>query len=357
MAEVLGLGVTHYPPLSGTDDNLTRVFRGALADPQLPAELRDPANWPERARREWADDEGVAAGRAHRAELLAGFRRTRAALDEFRPDVVLIWGDDQYENFREDLVPPYAVLAYEDKVVHPWRHADESSNMKGKPNVWGEDDATARTIRGHRPFARHLVEALMARGVDVPYAYEPLHHPGFAHAFLNTVLYLDYDRAGFDYPVVAFPLNCYGRKVISYQGNITPLGVERELDPPSPSPSRIMDVGAAVARICADSPYRVALVASSSWSHSFLVDSTFRLFPDSAADERMYAALVAGDHAVWQHTTLEDAEKAGQQELLNWWALMGAMRELGVAPSWTSFAASNIFVSNKVFAIYDGAAR
>jgi hypothetical protein len=118
-----------------------------------------------------------------------------------------------------------------------------------------------------------------------------------------------------------------------------------------------MDVGAAVARICADSPYRVALVASSSWSHSFLVDSTFRLFPDSAADERMYAALVAGDHAVWEHTTLEDAEKAGQQELLNWWALVGAMRELGVAPSWTGFAASNIFVSNKVFAVYDGAAR
>ena len=197
----------------------------------------------------------------------------------------------------------------------------------------------------------------MSRGVDVPYAYEPLHHPGFAHAFLNTVLYLDYDREGFDFPVVAFPLNCYGRKVISYQGNITPLGVERELDPPSPSPSRIMDVGAAVARICAESPYRVALVASSSWSHSFLVDFTFRLFPDSAADERMYAALVAGNHETWQRTTLEDAEKAGQQELLNWWALVGAMRELDVAPSWTSFAASNIFVSDKVFAVYDGAAR
>jgi hypothetical protein len=353
MAEVLGLGVTHYPPLSGTDDNLTRVFRGALADPLLPPELRDAANWPERARAEWSDDEGVAAGRAHRAALLEGFRRTRAALDAFRPDVVLVWGDDQYENFREDIVPPFAVLAYDDLVVHPWRHADESSNMKGKPNVWGEPEDTEWTVRGHRPFAKHLVGALMQRGFDVPYAYEPLHHPGFAHAFLNTLLYLDYDRAGFDHRVVAFPINCYGRKVISFQGDITPLGVERELDPPSPSPSRIMDLGAAVARVCADSPYRVALVASSSWSHSFLVDSTFRLFPDSAADERMYRALVAGDHRTWESTTLEDAEKAGQQELLNWWALMGAMRELGRTPTWSTFAASNIFVSNKVFAVYE----
>ncbi|MDV7241796.1 MULTISPECIES: extradiol ring-cleavage dioxygenase [Rhodococcus] len=355
MAEVLGLGVTHYPPLSGTDDNLTKVFRGALADPKLPAELRDPASWPARAREEWADDEGVAAGKAHRAALREGFRQVRTALDEFQPDVVLIWGDDQYENFREDIVPPYAVLAYEDTTVHPWRHADESSNMKGKANVWGESEETSRVIRGHRPFARHLAEGLLSRGIDVPYAYKPLHHPGFAHAFLNTVLYLDYDREGFDYPVVAFPLNCYGRRVISFQGNISPLGVERELDPPSPAPSRIMDVGATVARICAESPYRVALVASSSWSHSFLVDSTFRLFPDSAADERMYEALVSNDYGVWETTTLEDAEKAGQQELLNWWALVGAMRELGKAPSWTSFAASNIFVSNKVFAIYGGA--
>lgn len=355
MAEVLGLGVTHYPPLSGTDDNLTRVFRGALADPKLPAELRDPASWPDRARGEWGDDEGVAAGKAHRAALREGFRRTRAALDAFSPDVVLIWGDDQYENFREDLVPPYAILAYEDTVVHPWRHADESSNMKGKPNVWREGEETTRTIRGHRPFARHLIESLLAQGIDVPYAYQPLHHPGFAHAFLNTVLYLDYDREGFDYPVVAFPLNCYGRKVISFQGNISALGVERELDPPSPSPARLMEVGAAVARTCADSPYRVALVASSSWSHSFLVDSTCRLFPDSAADERMYAALVAGDYAVWENTTLTDAEEAGQQELLNWWTLLGAMRELDMRPNWSDFVASNIFVSNKVFAIYGGA--
>jgi hypothetical protein len=353
VAEVLGLGVTHYPPLSGTDDNLTRVFRGALADPKLPAELRDPANWPERARAEWGTDEGVAAGRAHRAALREGFHRTRAALEEFAPDVVLIWGDDQYENFREDIVPPYAVLAYEDKVVHPWRHAEDSSNMKGKPNVWGEPEDTERLVRGHRPFAKYLVEKMMGHGFDLPYAYEPLHHPGFAHAFLNTLLYLDYEREGFDHPVVAFPLNCYGRKVISFQGNISPLGLEREMDPPSPSPSRIMDRGAAVARVCVESPYRVALVASSSWSHSFLVDSTFRLFPDSASDEHMYEALVDGDYATWASRTLEDAEKSGQQELLNWWALAGAMRELGRKPSWSTFAASNIFVSNKVFAIYD----
>jgi hypothetical protein len=357
MGEVLGLGVTHYPPLSGIDDNLTAVFRNALADPLLPPDLRNPENWPERARDEWSDDEGLDAGKEHRAQLVDGFRRARAALDAFQPDVVVIWGDDQYENFREDLIPPYAVQAYEDLTVYPWRHAHESSNMKGKPNVWGEPEDTARVVRGHRPFAKHLVESLFREGFDVPYAYRPAHHEGFAHAFLNTVLYLDYDRTGFDYPVVTFPLNCYGRKVVSFRGDITPLGVEAELDPPSPGPERIMALGAAVARVCLASPYRVALVGSSSWSHSFLTDSTFRLFPDTAADRRMYAALKAGDYDVWRGVGLADAEKAGQQELLNWWALVGAMDEFGRTPTWCEFAPSEIFVSNKVFAVFDVPAK
>jgi len=352
MAEVLGLGVTHYPPLSGVDDNLTAVFRGALADPLLPAELRDPANWPERARAEWSDDEGREAGRKHRAQLVEGFRRTREALDAFAPDVVVIWGDDQYENYHEDLIPPYAIQAYEDATVYPWRHAHDSSNMKGKPNVWDETEDTQRLVRGHRPFAKHLVESLFDNGFDVPYAYRPSHHDGFAHAFLNTVLYLDYDRTGFDYPVVTFPLNCYGRRVVSFKGNISPLGAEAELDPPSPGPARIMDLGAAVARVCRDSPYRVALVGSSSWSHSFLCDSTFRLFPDTAADKRMYTALEAADYDTWRNVSLSQAEKAGQLELLNWWALLGAMEELGRTPTWSEFAPSEIFVSNKVFAVY-----
>ena len=39
-----------------------------------------------------------------------------------------------------------------------------------------------------------------------------------AHAFLNTVLFLDYDRQGFPYPVIPFQVNCYGRRVIAQHG-------------------------------------------------------------------------------------------------------------------------------------------
>ena len=59
MAEFLGLGLTHYPLLAGTDDHMAGLLRWTLTDPDIPAELKDPANWPELMRREWSDDGGT----------------------------------------------------------------------------------------------------------------------------------------------------------------------------------------------------------------------------------------------------------------------------------------------------------
>src|SRR6516225_208450 len=100
MAEILGLGVTHFPPLSGPDENMGRILQRALADPAIPEALRYPEGWPSEMRREYGDDTGVSAARRHRDGLLAGFRNARRVLDEFDPDFVVIWGDDQYENFK-----------------------------------------------------------------------------------------------------------------------------------------------------------------------------------------------------------------------------------------------------------------
>ena len=51
--------------------------------------------------------------RKHRERLLNGFRTIRAEIEAFKPDFILLWGDDQYENFREDIIPPFCVMAYE----------------------------------------------------------------------------------------------------------------------------------------------------------------------------------------------------------------------------------------------------
>ena len=156
---------------------------------------KDPNTWSELAQREWADP--VAAAASHRAAMRTGISRVRQALDDFDPDFVLIWGDDQYENFKEDIVPAFSVLAYEDMTIKPWEQASESSGFNativdewggGRPNVWGERGDTERLLRGHPKAAKYLATQLLEAA-----------------------------------------------------------------DPPSPSPKRCFDMGAATARILRDS--------------------------------------------------------------------------------------------------------
>jgi len=353
MAEILGLGMTHYPPLAGRDENMMGILKGTLRDPAIPAELKEPENWPPRMREEYGSDMGKAAAANHRQELLDGMTRIRAALDEFKPDFVLIWGDDQYENFTEDIIPPFCILAYDQIEAHPWRL--KAPGMPGGANVWKESEDTLLNVRGHRDGGKFLASGLITEGFDVCYSYRPLHLQGIGHAFLNSIAYLDYDRKGFDHRVVCFSLNCYGRKVISFRGGAAKFGQTpkpEDLDPPSPSPTRCFDLGAATARVLKKSPYRVALIASSSWSHAFLHDKAWRLYPDVESDRAFYEALRSGNYPHWRDTSLNAVEESGQQEMLNWFCLAGAMAELRRKPSWAVFIESYLFNSNKCFAIF-----
>ncbi len=347
MGDILGLGVTHYPALTPRTIRPISLPR-TLADPGLPERLRVPAGWPAAMRDEWGEDEEAAAAERHRAALVRELRRARDILDEFAPDFVVVWGDDQYENFTEDVMPAFCVLAYERLACHPWRRAG------GAPNYWGEPDDMLLQVPGHQAGAKLLTAGLLHAGFDVAYAYRPL-HVELGHAFINTVLYLDWDRRGFPYPLVPFAVNCFGRRVIRFRGYMGGLGEavgEDELDPPSPSPRRCFELGAACARTLAASPWRVALVASSSWSHSFLTPKHYCLYPDLAADRELFAALVAGDYAVWRERTLSQVEDSGQQELLNWFCLVGAMAELGLRTRDAVLIESHVMNSNKVIASF-----
>ena len=88
-------------------------------------------------------------------------------LDEFAPDVVVIWGDDQYELFREDVVPAFCVVAADSLTFSPWR----GSGGAAIPNVWGEDADTQFELRGHAEFGRHLAASLLHDDFDVAYVY------------------------------------------------------------------------------------------------------------------------------------------------------------------------------------------
>jgi hypothetical protein len=341
MAEILTVGISHYPPLHGVDKNMANILKHMLQNPKLPEKLRTPAGWPDGMRTEWGNDEGVAAAKTHREKLVDGMRRVRAAIDDFKPDFILIWGDDQYENFKEDIIPPFCISA------HPGFEVGVPAN-----NVWGESDKKY-SLKGHVPGAKHLATKLIENGFEVPYSYKPLHHP-IGHAFANAILYLDYDRKGFPYPIVPFAINCYGRHVVAQRGGRPSFDKKLsadELDPPAPTPKRLFDLGGETARILADSPWRVALLASSGWSHAFLVEKNYYLYPDTPADRRLYDALAAGDYQTWRNYPYAAIEDSGQQEVLNWHCLTGALDALKRGPAETSLVDTWIFNSSKCFLV------
>jgi hypothetical protein len=347
MGEILGLGITHYPALvarKATPYSLNML----LKDPGLPETLRTPAGWPARMQRQWSDDAGAAYAESHRQELVAEMRKLRAELDTFKPDFMVVWGDDQHENFQSDLIPSFCLMAYDSLDVKPWENRGPAGN------AWDEPADKVFHIKGHREGAKYLASALIRDGFDLAYAYRPL-HVQLGHAFLNSVLFLDWDRRGFDYPIVPFAVNCYGRKIIATKGYMESLAnplTEVDLDPPSPSPARCFDLGAACARALRDSPWRVALVASSSWSHAFMTRKHTFLYPDTPADRDLFEALKAGDYATWRRHTIEQIEDSGQQEMLNWFCLAGAMAELGRKPDTAVFVETDIMNSNKVLATF-----
>ena len=348
MAEILGLGMTHSPSLIRPDeDGESSLKRTLRENDKVPAEMKIPTNWPEPMRIEYGEDEGLASSKRLRDRMVKGFRKLREELDAFNPDFVLVWGDDQYENFKEDIIPPFCVLAYDQFECQPFANKDGSTRR----NVWNESAEQTFRYPGNTTAARALTTGLIDQGIDMSYAYKPLHQPGLGHAILNTLLYLDYDRKkGFEYPVVPVLVNCYGSKVIRNRGGSKEF--EKEPDPPGPSPKRCMEVGAATAKVLKDSPWRVALIASSSWSHAFLTPKNHWLYPDIESDRARFEELKDGDYDAWSRISTPQIEDAGQQEMLNWMCLAGAMSELGRKPEIVDYYETYIFNSTKCLAVF-----
>jgi hypothetical protein len=344
MAEVLGIGMPHAPMFQFLDRDMANILKRDLERGRIPARYRDTSNWPAPMREEWADDEGLAAAARHRSTVVAGLRKVRAELDAFNPDFILVFGDDQYENFREDVVPTFCAYFFDDMEVLPFRG---SSAVGARENVWGQPEDKSILVRGHREGGVHLATELVRRGFDVAWAMKPHHHPTLGHSFMRTLVYLDYDQNGLDYPYMPFHVNSYGediaRNIRLPNGDLLPQA------PPAPTPARCFALGQAIGRILRASPYRVAVVGSSSWSHAFLTEKHDRLYPDLESDRLRLAELEQSRQRAWADLSLDQVRDAGQHELLNWICMAGVMGD--ATAEVVAYAETYIFNSTKVVAL------
>lgn len=342
LGECLGIGIPHAPMFQFPDEAMANILKRRLASDTLSPHWKDVANWPGPMQQEWGTDEGLSAAKAHRDLVVPALRRVREELVRFDPDIVVVFGDDQYENFREDLVPTFCVYILDDMKVFPFR---KSSAIGVSDNVWSKPEDHSVELRGNAPASLYIAEQLIGRGFDLAWSMGPHHHPTLSHAFMRTLLYLDYDQEGFPWGFIPFHVNAYGSDIA--EKIKTPLASTGA--PPAPSPSRCFELGEALGSVLRASPYRVAIVGSSSWSHGFLTKKNHYLWPDIESDRERLVELEASRQSCWADLSLEQLREAGQHEFLNWICMAGAMADatsqvLAFAPSW-------IFNSTKVVAL------
>ena len=109
MAEILGLGVTHWPTLCLPNEGLTGVFKRDARRPQCRSGAQGSGQLAGRAARRARQRRRPSAANRCGERFGNDFRAIRKILDDFNPDFVLVWGDDQYENFKEDIVPAFCL--------------------------------------------------------------------------------------------------------------------------------------------------------------------------------------------------------------------------------------------------------
>lgn len=353
MAELLGLGLSHFGGFMFSDEEMSARAKARLANGSLPPELDSPEKWPDAMQAEWGNDQGAKFAAIHRNRYFDGLKRIRAAIDSFRPDAVIIFGDDQYECFREDLVPAYCVFVGEKFLTKPYLRA---RGLGGDTlNIWHDHFDLVLENDGAPEIAKFLVNALLGEGFDPAYSYSLPHQEYLGHAFANTLLYLDHERKGWPYPIIPFAINAYGSALIRAKGGLVeengPAPGNREPDPPGPTPRRCFELGRAIARMLLASPWRVALVASASFSHGFLTEKHHYLYPDLEADLARFAELKSGNYMAWRDLELSALEDSGQHELVNWCPMIGAMEEAGQKPTYCEFLQSFLMNSNKCVAV------
>ena len=91
-------------------------------------------------------------------------------------------------------------------------------------------------------------------------------------------------------------------------------------------------------------------MASSGWSHAFLVEKNNWLYPDIETDRQHVEELRAGNHSQWANLTNAEIKAAGDQEFKNWICLAGAMSDRKAEV--LDYMDTYIFNSNKCFALF-----
>jgi hypothetical protein len=168
-----------------------------------------PERWNEvrasRALREDVPFDDLEANKEKAARIQNGFAVLRQKLAEAKPDVVVIFGDDQLECFDFNNFPTFAVYVGEE-----FQGATSARDQRYS-GTSREGEFPHQRVTGHPKLGAALLTGLMKRGFDPAFMMDMPKEGGLGHAFLRPAESL----MNFSLPVVPVLVNCYYSPQIS----------------------------------------------------------------------------------------------------------------------------------------------
>jgi 3-O-methylgallate 3,4-dioxygenase len=299
MAEiVLGLGTSHSPQLSVRYPDWDYMRQKDETDPRL-----DYATLVQRTKRDLTPELTMAKWQERYDACQRAIGVLGDVLRRAEPDVIVVFGDDQHEQFLDDNLPAVAIFHGATVPVQD-QHGPELLSLFQSAR-WLEAEragwaATRPEYAGAPALAEHLIGALVGDDFDVARTNRLRPEVGIGHAF--AFLYRRVLPGG-SVPMVPVMLNTY-------------------FPPNQPTPRRCYQLGQAVRRAVEswDSDARVAVMASGGLSHVEI---------DEDLDQTVLDALRSKDGARLGALPREKL-RGGTSEILNWVALAGAVEPMAM---------------------------
>src|SRR5262245_38051220 len=223
-----------------------------------------------------------------------GFDALKQQIVGFKPDVLLIVGDDQAEVFTEANMPPFSVFTCGQV------HGSLNIGLIGEP-----EEENHITLRCHMELATYLFDRLAREGFEITQNKElkPLGRPkrGLGHAFTRPTMKV---TPKLDVPIIPLHVNCYF--------------------PPMPSARRCYELGQAISCALQARPERVAIMASGGLSHDPRGPRAGWI--DAPLDHWVLEKLQTGDAESLCHLFEFDSDtlRGGTGEIRSWIVVAGA---------------------------------
>ncbi len=275
---VLGVGHSHTPQISVDPDQWPNLGRTEQPSPHIPDNL--------------ADQLQLECFREKHARVQGAVKQLGTLMRSTPLDAIIIFGDDQHEQFNDENMPSIAIYHGETVEVHP-RSPRPGTNF---PTLHLEQTQTE--YPNAKGLADHLLDSLTEQEFDVTRSNHLRAERGIGHAFSFL-----YQRL---WPECNVP--------------IVPVMVNTYYPPNQPTPKRCHDLGKAVRAAVQTwtGGKNVAVLASGGLSHIVI---------DEPLDMQVLDALKARDTAAL-HALPRELLKGGTSEILNWVALDGAVGPL-----------------------------